>query len=107
MYCRDRDELDSSICKRFCTDLKNDSCIVGLAGCGCVELEGSLVLSEAAEVLALLLVWLMLGTNDIVVFRTAKGYADTLPDDMTVLVSVEIGVLVFEFVLLVGPVREV
>jgi hypothetical protein len=28
--------LDSSICKRFCTDLKKDSCIVGAAGATCV-----------------------------------------------------------------------
>src|SRR5436190_13532237 len=34
MYSSDRVELASSICRRLLTDLKNDSCVVGLGG-GC------------------------------------------------------------------------
>lgn len=32
MYCSDRVAFDSSICSRLCTDLKNDSCVLGVAG---------------------------------------------------------------------------
>jgi hypothetical protein len=36
MYCNESVLLDSSCCSRLWIDLKKDSWVVGLAGCGCV-----------------------------------------------------------------------
>src|SRR5271155_5345606 len=54
MYCNDKDELDSSIWRRFCTDLKKDSWIVGLASGGCVEEVAVLVCSACVALVVLI-----------------------------------------------------
>src|SRR5689334_1733229 len=50
IYSNDNVELDSSICSRLLTDLKNDSCVVGLGdgGVDCVTFVGSTVEVESS-----------------------------------------------------------
>jgi hypothetical protein len=103
MYCRDSDELDSSICKRFCTDLKNDSCMVGLAGCDWVELEDALDFSEAVKLFALVDVWVLSRADDDVEFGIIiiEG-TNTLFEDAELLVCVGTVVVVSGFIPLNG-----
>ena len=73
MYCKDREELDSSICRRFCTDLKKDSCIVGAAIGDWVE-EGFTLPSSVAFIGGRGLVPL----NEIESFLVGSGDLDAL-----------------------------
>ena len=84
IYCNDRDEFDSSICRRFWTDLKKDSWIVGVAGDGWVEEEADFVCSREVASLVWEAVLRLFGPSpsvSAVVVVASMGFAEIWSTD--------------------------